>query len=269
MNIPLLNELDFRDLNVKMANAPAFPHFCIDDFLEASFAEEVHDAFPSFAEALTHGRMFSAVNEKRKVQITDAKFFPPAIHKLHELLSSPEFVSAMSQMSGIPNLLADPSLDGGGIHETNSGGHLDVHVDFNFNRELQLHRRLNILIYFNKDWQESDGGYLDLWNKDVTKCVGRIAPAFNRAAGFATSSISWHGVTPITCPPQRMRKSFAAYYYTKEAPAEWDGTHHSTLFKARPDEYWKGGVAMPAERLARSAKKSIDSIKRSVRTLLE
>ncbi|MEI6299831.1 MAG: 2OG-Fe(II) oxygenase [Betaproteobacteria bacterium] len=268
MKLPLLNELDLRELNGRMATAPAFPHFCIDDFLEPSFAGEVHDAFPSFTDALKHGRLFSAVNEKRKVQITEATFFPPAIRSLHDLLSSPAFVTAMSTMSGIPNLIADPGLEGGGIHETNSGGHLDVHVDFNFHRKLGLHRRLNILVYFNKDWQESDGGYLDLWNEDVTRCVGRIAPAFNRAAGFATSSKSWHGVTPITCPPQRMRKSFAAYYYTKEAPAGWDGVERSTVFKARPDEYWKGGIAMPVENLTRNARKSIASIKQGVKTFL-
>jgi len=268
MKLPLLNELDIKEMKSKVANAPGFPHFCIDNFLDESFANEVHDSFPSFSEAEKLGKLFSAVNEKRKIQITDAEKFPPAIYKLHETLASKEFVDAMSEMTGIKNLIADPQLSGGGIHETNSGGHLDVHVDFNYNEELKLHRRLNILIYFNKDWSEDDGGYLDLWDRDVKNCLGRFAPTFNRAAGFATSEISWHGVTPVTCPEGKMRKSFAVYYYTKEAPPGWDGVEHSTIFRARPTEYWKGNVAMPAENLARATRKSVQSLKQGIKKIL-
>ena len=268
MKLPLLNEIDIADMKQKMANAPSFPHFCLDNFLDETFANEVHDAFPSYAEAEKAGRVFSTVNEKRKVQLTDASKFPPAIYKLHELLASKEFVDAVSEMSGIKNLMADPALAGGGIHETNSGGHLDVHVDFNYSPSTGLHRRFNILVYFNKDWPEEYGGYLDLWDKNVETCQGRFAPIFNRAAGFSTSDISWHGVTPITCPPDKMRRSFAVYYYTKEAPPEWTGEVHSTIFKARPTEYWKGLVAMPAENLVNSSQKTIDAAKKKIKALL-
>ncbi len=268
MKLPLLNEINIDAMQEKMAAAPAFPHFCIDNFLEEAFAQQVHDAFPSFDEAEKMGKLFKAVNEKKKVQITDAGKFPPAILKLHELLASKEFVDNMSKMTGIKNLIADPALAGGGIHATNSGGHLDVHIDFNFDTRTQLHRRLNILIYFNKDWPEEYGGYLDLWDKEVKECQGRFAPIFNRAAGFVTSELSWHGVTPITCPPDKFRKSFAVYYYTKEAPEGWDGVSHSTVFKARPAEYWKGNVAMPAEAMARAAKGTVASAKQTLKKLL-
>ena len=263
-----LSEIDFEALRRRMREAPGFPHFCIDDFLDEAFAEEVHDAFPAYQQAERLGRSFAAVNERRKTQITDARLFPAPIRELHELLASDDFVARMSSMSGIENLVADPLLVGGGIHETNQGGHLDVHVDFNFNEQSGLYRRLNILVYFNKDWQESYGGYLDLWDADVKQCLGRFAPAFNRAAGFATSAVSWHGVTPVRCPPGRMRKSFAAYYYTKEPPPGWDGVKHSTVFRARPDEYWKGTLAMPAENVLRTTRSTVDAMKGKVRRLL-
>jgi len=145
------------------------------------------------------------------------------------------------------------------------GGRLDVHVDFNFNEELGLYRRLNVLVYFNKDWKEEYGGYLDLWDHDVRNCLGRYAPAFNRAAGFATSNLSWHGVTPVNCPPGQSRKSFAVYYYSKEPPTGWDGVKRSTVFRARPDEYWRGAVAMPAESILRSGRKTVRSLKQGVK----
>ncbi len=263
----LRSDIDFAALKSQMQTALGFPHFCIDNFLSEAFANEVHDAFPSYAEADKLGKAFAAVNEKRKIQITDSAQFPPAIRRLHEILASDEFVAKMSAMSGIPGLIADPLMLGGGIHETNDGGHLDVHVDFNFNAESGLYRRLNILVYFNKDWKEDYGGYLDLWDQDVSHCLGRFAPAFNRAAGFATSATSWHGVTPVKCPPGNMRKSFAAYYYTKEPPPGWDGVKRSTVFKARPDEYWKAHVAMPAENLLRATQSTVNSVKNTVKGL--
>jgi glycyl-tRNA synthetase alpha subunit len=44
--------------------------------LEADFASEIHDAFPSYEQALKVGHQFSVVNERYKVQITDTKHFP-------------------------------------------------------------------------------------------------------------------------------------------------------------------------------------------------
>jgi Rps23 Pro-64 3,4-dihydroxylase Tpa1-like proline 4-hydroxylase len=261
---PALSDIDFELVRRQMLGAKGFPHFCIDGFLDEAFAAEVHDAFPSYADAERIGHSFTAVNEKRKTQITDAGLFPPPIRRLHELLASDAFVERMSYISGIANLVADPALIGGGIHETNHGGHLDVHVDFNVNERTGLYRRLNILVYFNKDWKEEYGGYLDLWDEEVRRCLGRFAPTFNRAAGFATSATSWHGVTPVACPPGQMRRSFAAYYYTEEPPPGWDGIKRSTVFRARPDERWKRQVAMPVEGLMHATRDKVATVKRKI-----
>lgn len=153
----------------------------------------------------------------------------------------------------------------GGIHEANTGGHLDVHVDFNYVEEKQYHRLLNILIYFNKDWKEEYGGYLDIWDKDVKKCYAAFEPRFNRACGFLTSEISFHGVTPLTCPLEVMRRSFATYYYTKEAPEDWSGDMHSTIFKARPDEWVKENISMPYEKLKRMGMRGIRLLKQGIK----
>ena len=65
-----------------------------------------------------------------------------------------------------------------------------------------------------------------------------------------------------------MRKSFATYYYTKEAPEGWTGEKHSTVFKARPDQWARGYVAMPVENMVRSAKNVIHNSKQVVKKLL-
>lgn len=264
----VINSSAMSVLQNNIKNVQPFPHFCIDNFFAEDFANAIHDAFPSYDECRHMGREFSAVNEKFKIQICDADKFPPAILKLYQILSSAEFVDTISRMTGIPNLLPDPDLVGGGIHETNSGGRLDVHVDFNFIEKKQWHRRVNILFYFNKDWQQEYGGYLDLWDKDVKHCAGAFAPIFNRACGFATSEISYHGVTPVHCPQGMARKSFAVYYYTEEEPEGWDGVKHSTVFKARPDEWLKGHVLMPAEDTLLSTKQAFKNLKKSVKSFI-
>jgi Rps23 Pro-64 3,4-dihydroxylase Tpa1-like proline 4-hydroxylase len=264
----LLNPIDRDALREKIRAALPFPHFCIDNFLSPDFAEEIYRSFPSFNEAKAIGREFATVNEKKKIQITDSARFAPPIARLNDLLAAPQFTDLMSEVFEIPNLIADPALVGGGIHETDTGGRLDVHIDFNFMQERQWHRRLNILIYFNKDWHESYGGCLDIWDKEVKKCHGSFAPIFNRAFGFTTNEISFHGVTPLACPPGIVRRSFAAYYYTKEAPVGWTGEVHSTIFKARPEEWMRGRVLMPAETSMVQAKRGLQSVKRKIKSLI-
>jgi Rps23 Pro-64 3,4-dihydroxylase Tpa1-like proline 4-hydroxylase len=261
----LINPIDPGELRNRVRAATPFPFFAIDQFLEPSFAEQVHASFPSFEEAAQLGQTFTAINEKKKIQITDSTKFPGPIAALNDALRAPEFLDILSEAFEIPKLLADDALVGGGIHQTGPRGHLDVHVDFNYIEDRQLHRRLNILIYFNKDWKPAWGGNIELWDKDVKVCCHSFSPLFNRCVVFATSEISYHGVTAVRCPEDRTRKSFAAYYYTKEAPPDWDGESHSTNFVARPDEFLKGNVLMPLEKAGRGFRSAVSRLKRKIK----
>lgn len=265
----LINPIDPDALRGRVREATPFPHFCIDGFLDPTFAEEVLAAFPSFEQAASMGKTFKAVNEKNKIQVTDASRFPEAIARLDRELSSPAFLGLLEHAFEIPGLHADPNHTGGGMHQTGPRGHLDVHVDFNYDQTLQMHRRLNILVYFNKDWDPAWGGNIELWDRDVKTCVHSFAPEFNRCVVFATSEISYHGVSAVRCPEGRTRKSFAAYYYTREAPAGWDGSVHSTIFKARPDEKLKGRVLMPLEKTGRQVRELVDGLKRTVKKVVK
>jgi hypothetical protein len=222
-------------------------------------------AFPSYQDALKIGKSFAAVNERGKVQVTDSSKFAEPVAELNRTLAAPEFLDLMGYVFDLPNVLADDQLLGGGIHQTGPRGHLDVHVDFNYIADRQLHRRLNILIYFNKDWDPSWGGNIELWDRDVKACVHSFSPTFNRCVVFETSDISYHGVSAVKCPEGQSRKSFAAYYYTREAPPHWDGESHSTIFKARPDEVMKGHVLMPLERINRGFRSALRKAKDSLK----
>lgn len=260
--LDLINPINRDQLRDQVRNSKPVRNFAIDNFLKPDFAEEVFKSFPSFEEALREGRTFHAVNERGKVQLTDASKFPEPVARLNQLLASAEFREIMSYAMEIPNLLADDQLIGGGIHQTNARGHLDVHVDFNYLEDRQLHRRMNIIVFFNKNWQPEWGGNFELWDADVKVCHHSHAPIFNRCIAFETNEVSFHGVKPVACPPDQARKSFAAYYYTTEAPAHWTGESHSTIFRARPNEVLKGTVAMPAEKASRWLKDTLRKVKK-------
>jgi Rps23 Pro-64 3,4-dihydroxylase Tpa1-like proline 4-hydroxylase len=247
----LINPIDWEALQTTIRSAKPIPFFCLDNFLREDFASEAADAFPPFGEALKLGRTFSAVNERGKVQITDASKFAPPLARLNQVLADPGFLQRLSKAFELPPLLADEELIGGGLHETGPRGHLDVHVDFNYLEERKLHRRLNILLYLNKDWKPEWGGEVELWDSEVKIRHHAFLPIFNRCLVFVTNEVSYHGTAAVRCPGGVTRKSFAAYYYTREAPPGWDGKLHDTVFKARPDERFKGEVLMPLERLER------------------
>ncbi len=260
---------DREALRERYANAKPFPFVEIEKFLDPLFAKQVADAYPSFERAMQQGRTFNAVNEQKKVQITDANEFPRAVAQLNDALAAPAFLSELSYVTGIPDLLADPELVGGGMHITGPGGRLDVHVDFNYIPERKLHRRLNLLVYLNPTWEVQWGGEIQLWDKDVSQCQKAFVPALNRCVIFETSDISFHGVTPISKEAPFPRISFACYYYTRQPPLNWDGTVHDTIFKARPEERLRRYFLMPAQSLRGRIKDTARQIKRGAKILLK
>lgn len=140
----------------------------------------------------------------------------------------------MGQLIGVENLLPDPSLEGGGLHQSGRGGFLNVHADFTVhphNRNLQ--RRANILVYLNPEWDPDYGGALELWNKDMSACVEKVDPIANRVLIFSTEQDSFHGhPDPMTCPEGVARRSLALYYFSLED----DPLVRSTEYKPRPGD---------------------------------
>ncbi len=243
----MIRNIDFEEASKQFKSASPYPSIVFDDFLCPEAAEKVANAFPTFEEAQRLGRGFPAVNERRKYQVTDAELFPEPIRMLHEELQSDSFIEKLRILSGYNDLVGDRELIGGGMHQTGPRGHLDVHIDFNYIKHRQLHRRLNILVFFNRDWREEWGGKTELWDSNVRELKHSYSPIFNRCVIFETSEISWHGVSAVTCPEGVSRKSFAGYYYTPCSAEEVTKNYHSTVFKARPDEYSKRYLYMPLQ----------------------
>ena len=110
-------------------------------------------------------------------------------------------------------------MNGGGLHEIKRGGVLKIHTDFNKHPYKNIDRRINVLIYLNKQWKKNYGGNLELWNKSMKKCEKKIAPNFNTMVIFSTNDFTNHGhPNPLKCPETISRKSIATYYFSKGRP---------------------------------------------------
>jgi hypothetical protein len=250
----MIRALETAPLRKSFRSAQPFPSICIDGFLDRDAAIEVSRSYANAFDASRVNRTFNAVNEKRKSQITDSALFPEPVARLAEECKSQAFRDALSEITGVPNLLWDAGFVGGGMHQTAAHGLLDVHVDFNRLEGSGWYRRVNLLLFLNEGWREEWGGRLELWDRGVRRCVQSFVPVLNRCVIFETSEHSFHGVTACTCPADVARRSFALYFYTKDPPAGASGREHSTIFRARPDEHLKRYVLMPAERLQRAVR---------------
>ena len=218
-------------------DAKPFPHLVFDNFFDPALLDQVLAEFPTPDQIKWH--RFD--NEKEiKLASTSESAFGPMTRLLLYHLNSATFLDFMSAVTGIPRLIADPYFEGGGLHQTVRGGKLGVHADFNKHRRYNLDRRVNVLIYLNKDWREEYRGHLELWDRDMTACEAKILPVFNRLALFGTTDFTYHGLPdPIQCPEGMTRKSLALYYFSNGRPAEEIGPQHSTLFVARNENDFK------------------------------
>lgn len=207
-----------KQLSEKYQNAHPFPHIYFDDFFNADALKPVVEEFPELGKEKSDINYVNP-NEDKYASKGEGRLGPSAKDLVH-LLNSEPFLQFLQEMTGIQEtLIPDAYLEGGGYHQIKPGGFLKVHVDFHKHRAMNLDRRINVLVYLNEDWLEEYGGHFELWEKDMSKCAVRIAPLFNRMAIFSTTDYSWHGhPDPLTCPPDRSRRSLALYYYTNGRP---------------------------------------------------
>jgi hypothetical protein len=219
-------------LAARYKRAQPFPHVHLIDFFDPTVVASLVDEFPtSVTDEWVHWKHYN----ENKLGLTKRALFPPFIGRVVDELNGAPFVTWLSELTGIPGLVADPSLDGGGLHQAGAGGFLNVHTDFTMHHhQKNWRRRVNVIVYLNRWWDEAWGGAIELWDRQMQRCVVRIPPLCNHAVIFNTDSPSYHGFPdPLTCPEGVTRRSLALYYYTVETSAV---AARSTNYRARPGD---------------------------------
>lgn len=186
-----------------------FPHCVIDDFLDRETVRQINAEWPTKwdKEQGSYQRKWS--NEE----------LPPTARSVVDSISP----ALVERVTGLEGLFKDPGNFGAGLHCIPHGGFLKMHVDFNVHPE-GWHRRANMLIYLNEDWNPKWGGALKLGKKGQRS----IDPLGGRCVIFETNEQSWHGhPEPLRCPTNRERRSLAIYFYSETEP---DADPHSTVY---------------------------------------
>lgn len=230
INLSLFTNNSILKMREEFNLAKPYRHLVIDNILTDDIANQIYEAFPK--EEMFNKR-YKGVNEF-KAEGSNFEDFPAVFSQLKEAFHSPEWCKIMSEITGIDELFSVPDALGGGLHQGGNGSFLDIHIDFNIHADRGIHRRVNLLIFFNKDWKEEYGGHTELWNADMSNLDKKVFPAFNRCLIFETNEISYHGYAAISVPDNVTRKSFYAYYYTQLR--EDAVKYHDTVFKARPTD---------------------------------
>jgi hypothetical protein len=238
--------LGTADLHSRFAAGAPFRHVVIDEFLNPEFCHQLMQEFPIFDSD-------RAVNERgekgRKAVISEPARIGPAYARFDQMIRGREFLDLIGRITGIPQLLYDPEYVGGGTHENLDGQDLDPHVDFNFHPSRHWHRRLNLIVFLNPEWEPDWGGCLeflsDPWTPEGARPAEAVIPLANRAVIFETNEHSWHGFQRIRLPLEKQhisRRSIAIYLYTEQRPEAEQAVSHGTVYVQRqlPDHVQPG-----------------------------
>ncbi len=220
----LVNDKSLKNIKEKFWEASPFPHIVIDNFFNEKIADKLSEEFPSYESDVWY-QYDNAIEVKKACN--NWNVFPPLTYKVFSYLNSSQFINQLEQNMELDKLYADFGLNGGGWHIHRPGGKLNTHLDYSLHPKLGQQRKLNLIVYLEKNWKESWGGCLGLWkhdekNNSVGDLSKQVIPMFNRAVLFDTTRNSWHGLPePVTCPVGNNRKSLAVYYLV-DAPENVD-----------------------------------------------
>ena len=212
--------------------AAPFDHVVIPHFLEAGYAEQLHTSF------LTVGPGWHVYCNPLEVKhaFDDLERMPDALRDYFYILSSPTLTELVGTITGISELEPDPYLHGAGLHAHSRDGRLNMHLDYETHPISQKRRRINVILYLTKNWEDAWNGLPELWDSAMNGCVTRLPIRFNTAVVFRTSDTSWHGVPEIIeCPEGVVRKSLA-YYYVSEFTQGSAGHRSKAEFVRRPSD---------------------------------
>jgi hypothetical protein len=210
MNFNVFGEADYESLGETYRQALPFPHLVIEELFSAESLQAIAQEFNDSSSP--EWREFRGALQNKRGTAPGANM-PHTAQDYFNFLYSGPFLRFLSRITGINNLIPDPDLYGGGMHEVAVGGRFEVHVDFAKHPRTGLMNRLAVITYLNEEWSPEDGGALELWELTPPRCCATVLPTFGRTVIIEQSERSAHG-HPAPVRDGCRRRSVIAYFYT-------------------------------------------------------
>jgi hypothetical protein len=235
---------NITELAEKFQQSGKLKHIIIENFLNEKYINKLANDFPKQPDNKLLWWEYKNPIEY-KYACDKISLLSEDLELYFYLLSSTYVLRLMRELTGIKELEVDDYLHGAGLHLHPRNGRLGLHLDYEKHPVSGKQRRINIILYVSKNWKKEWNGATELWNEDVSKCIGSSPVVFNNAIIFQTDETSWHRLPePIMCPEGEYRMSLA-YYYVSPLVARDDVNKYGaddseyrtkTLFIKRPQD---------------------------------
>ena len=245
-DVPVLTDLDQLAARHRQSyrTASPWPHVVLEDLVDPTLIADAE------RQELEPGLELKVAHSHREAKAESPEPSGPAARAILDAFGSPEFVTFLEDLTGIPDLVADPTHYWTGLHVNPPGAFQSVHRDFRRHPVTGLFHRLTVIVYLNSQWSADYGGELELWRSDASTCERRIEPIAGRTVIFGTTPAAIHGIPdPVRCPPGRARLSLVSDYFTVAAAPD-DRPETRVRRPKRPQDPWNVGFAGIREGLA-------------------
>jgi hypothetical protein len=228
-------------------NAAPWSHIALDGLFDPEVVAQ------AMAEELGPALQLVPRRSNRAVKAYSPSPAGPTARAILDRLLADDVRNLLTALTGISDLVVDPTRWLGGLHVLAPGSFQKVHRDFARHATRDLWHRVNVLVYLNSGWRSQWGGQLELWDPEMAECRELIEPTGGRLVVFESTPEALHGIPRVVrCPTDNARLSLVSYYYTAD-PGPHAGRRYSKLIglPRRPGERITASVFIPFDPLRR------------------
>ena len=202
--------------------------FYIDNLLPLEIAKEINNQFPD-SNKMT---LKKSLRENKHIAAQMNKYHP-ILEEVIYAFQNEQVVHHIKDICRIKDLYPDEHLYAGGISSMKKNQFLNPHLDNSHDKDRNRWRVLNLLYYVTPQWNDQNGGHLELWPKGLKKKQETIHSRFNRLIVIATHQSSWHSVSRVLANSSR---NCVSNYYFSNKPLGVKDKFHVTTFRGRPEQ---------------------------------
>lgn len=206
----------------------------IDDLLPKDIALELYNAFPKKDQMV----LKKSIREDKFVAV-QMNLYNPILEEIIYAFQDKKIVELIGEICQIKSPIPDEFLYAGGLSMMGNKQFLNPHLDNSHDKERERWRVLNLLYYITPNWNEENGGNLELWPAGLKENQITIHSKFNRLAVMVTHNKSLHSVSPVVF--DGFRCCISNYYFSKKAVFVSD-KFHVTSFRGRPENKFTDAI---------------------------